>query len=411
MSRTVVLLGTLDTKGEEYTFLRTLLQERGLNTILIDVSCKNAHHGYAADYSCHQVAEEGGHRFTQVTIGVRRTAQPIMIEGASRILKKLQAEGKLHGIIAMGGSNGTSIASAVMKRLPLGLPKLIVSTMGSGNVIQYVGSKDITMMYSVTDVVLSRVTRKIFANAAAAIAGMAESEVSPEEEVKPMLGMTMYGLTQPCVFAARELLEEHGYEVVIFHGSSGSANMEELTEEGNFDGVLDFTTTAIIDEVVGGNATAGRERLKAAGERGIPQVVSTGAIDMVNFSAPETIPDKWRHRLFFRYNPQVTLMRANEEENKALGTLFAKRLNRAKGPTALVIPLRGFSDLDREGGPMGTTLDGTPVRPWYCPEANRAFVQAVKSNLTKGELVEVDAHINEPDFAQAVIQVFLRLAE
>ncbi|MFC1983968.1 Tm-1-like ATP-binding domain-containing protein [Chloroflexota bacterium] len=410
MSRTVVLLGTLDTKGEEYTFIRAVLQERGLDTILIDVSCKDADHGYAADYPCNQVAEEGGHRFAQVATGVRRTAQPIMIEGASLILKKLQTEGKLNGIIAIGGSNGTSIASAVMRRLPLGLPKLIVSTMGSGNVGEYMGSKDIAMMYSVTDVVLSRLTRKIFANAAAAIAGMAEGEVSPEEEPKPMLGMTMYGLTQPCVFAARKLLEEHGYEVVIFHGSSGSANMEELTEEGTFDGVLDFTTTAITDKLVGGNATARCERLRAAGERGIPQVVSTGAIDMVNFSAPETVPEQWQHRLFFRYNPQVTLMRANEEENKALGTLFAQRLNRAKGPTTLIVPLRGFSDLDRDGGPMGTTLDGTPVRPWYYPEANRAFVQAVKSNLTRGKLVEVDAHINDPDFAQAAVQVFLRLA-
>ena len=271
----------------------------------------------------------------------------------------------------------------------------MVSTLASGDTRPYVGSVDVTMMYSVVDISgINRVSERILSNAAAAIAGMAQAYVNfqPAPGVKPMVGATMFGVTTPCVTEARQYLEERGYEVLVFHATgTGGRSMEALVNGGFLAGVLDITTTELADELVGGVLSAGPDRLEAAGNHGLPQVVSLGALDMVNFGPMDTVPEKFRQRKLYKHNPTVTLMRTTPEECAELGRIIARKLNQAKGPVALFIPLRGVSMIDTEGG------------AFYAPEADKALIDNLTAGLQKNiEVHALDMDINDPRFARAM---------
>lgn len=402
--KTVLLIGTLDTKGKEYQYVREKLEAEGIRSLLMDVSCKGFDPEFSSDIQCKEVARTAKTDFDSVSQMERVPAQKAMTEGAIKLSEELFRQGKFHGIMALGGSNGTAIACAVMQRFPVGMPKLMVSTMASGDVRGYVGWKDIVMFHPVGDISLNGMTRKIFSNAARAIAGMLKEEKSAAEARKVQIALTVFGVVQPCAERARSILEEKGYEVMLFHTSgTGGMALEELVKQGEIDAVLDISTTEVTDEVVGGVLTAGPHRLEAAGARGIPQVIIPGAIDLVNFKTPDTVPEKWKDRIFYRHTPHIMLMRTNVEESAILGRVFAEKLNQAKGPSLVLVPLEGFSAYDSPKGPKAIRLDGSPSPlPWFWPEADRAFYSALKENLNVSRVgyQELSMHINESRFAE-----------
>jgi uncharacterized protein (UPF0261 family) len=389
---TVVLLGTLDTKGIEYAFLRDRLRERGADVLVVDAGV-NEPVGLEPDISRQEVARAGGANVDQLAAGGDRgAAVTAMAAGAEQVVLRLHAEGKLAGILALGGSGGSSIATRAMRALPVGVPKLMVSTVASGDTRAYVGAVDVTMMYSVVDISgVNRVSARIMANAAGAIAGMVDARV-PELEAKPLIGATMFGVTTPCVTRARERLEELGYEVLVFHATgAGGESLEALARGGFLAGVLDTTTTELADELVGGVFPAGPGRLEAAGAAGVPQVVSLGALDMVNFGPRETVPPQFEGRNLYVHNPTVTLMRTTSEECAELGRTIGRRLSGAHGPTALFVPLKGVSMIDVEG------------QPFYDAGADAALFAALRETLADSvEVHEVDTDINDPEFAVAM---------
>ena len=394
MSKTVLLIGTLDTKGREYAYVRDLIRGRGLETFVLDAGVLGEP-VFTPDSPAARTAEAGGDSLAKLREKHDRGyALEIMGLGARALAVKLAAEGKFDGVISLGGSGGTSIGTTAMKALPVGMPKLMVSTMASGNVGPYVGVKDITMMHSVVDVSgLNRLSRRIFANAAGAIGGMVE-QTMPKTEEKPLIGATMFGVTTPCVDRVRERMEASGYEMLVFHAvGSGGRSFEALISDGVFDGIVDATTTEWCDELVGGVLSAGPERLDAAAKKGIPQIVSLGALDMVNFGPRDTLPAKFEKRNIYIHNPEVTLMRTTPEECAKLGEIIAKKLNKTTGPTALFVPLKGVSAIDVEG------------MPFYDPAADAALFGAIRTNLdrSKVELVELDLAINDPAFADAMV--------
>ena len=398
---TVVAVGTLDTKGPEYAYLTDRLRSLGADVILVDVGVLgDATTG--ADISRDEVARAAGTDVdTLVAAGDRGAAVEAMARGAAEIVKRLHEDGKLDGIVGLGGSGGSSIISRAMHRLPVGVPKLLVSTMASGDTSRYVGAVDVTMMYSVVDVAgINQISARIIGNAAAAIVGMAKMAV-PKVGGKPLIAASMFGVTTPAVTAAREWLEARGYEVLVFHQTgTGGRSMEELVRAGFIKGVLDVTTTELCDELVGGILPAHPERVEVAGAEGIPQVVSLGALDMVNFGPRETVPDRFRDRTFYVHNPTVTLMRTTPEECAELGRRLARKLNSAVGPTALYIPLRGVSAIGTEG------------QPFHDPAADQALVRALRDNLDDGvEVHEMDLAINDEAFAIAMAERLVTMIE
>jgi uncharacterized protein (UPF0261 family) len=392
---TVVLLGTLDTKGIEYEYLRRQVQASGCEVILIDAGVKGEPL-VKPDITRDDVAKAVGADVAQLAAaGDRGVAVETMARGASIIVQDLFSKGRLQGILGLGGSGGTSLITVSMRALPVGVPKLMVSTVAAGDTRPYVGATDITMMYSVVDIAgINRISERILSNAAAAITGMARGyetfQSSPN--VKPLVGATMFGVTTPCVTEARKYLEERGYEVLVFHATgTGGQSMEALVKGGFIAGVLDITTTELADELGGGVFSAGPDRLEIAGALGIPQVVSLGALDMVNFGPMESVPEKYRHRKLYKHNATVTLMRTTPEECAQLGHIIARKLNQAKGPVTLFIPLRGISMIATEGG------------AFYDPEADRALIDALKADLESHvEVHELDMDINDPHFAEAM---------
>ena len=393
MSKTILIIGTLDTKGREYAYVRDLIRGRGHETLVMDVGVMGEP-VFEPDIAAAEVAKAGGSSLEALREkGDRGEALTVMARGARTLTSQLHAEGKIDGVISLGGSGGTSIATAAMQALPVGFPKVMVSTMASGDVSPYVGVKDITMMYSVVDVAgLNRISRRIFANAVGAICGMVEQEM-PAAEDKPLIAATMFGVTTPCVTRVREKLEDAGYEVLVFHATgSGGRAMEALIEGGFIAGVADITTTEWCDELVGGVLSAGPHRLEAAAKAGVPQVVSLGALDMVNFGPLDSVPEQFKDRNLYVHNPTVTLMRTTPEECAQLGEIIASKLNQTTGPTALFIPLKGVSMIDAEG------------QPFYDPEADAALFQALRDHIDreKVELIELDMHINDPEFADAM---------
>jgi len=388
---TVVLLGTLDTKGAEYAFLRDRVREHDVDVLLVDAGIHEPL--VEPDIGRDEVARAAGADVMALAeAGDRGAAVAAMGAGAEAVVRRLYAEERLDGILALGGSGGSSIATRAMRALAVGVPKLMVSTVASGDTRPYVGAVDVTMMYSVVDIAgVNRVSARIMANAAAAIAGMAGAQVPPLEE-KPLVAATMFGVTTPCVTRARERLEELGYEVLVFHATgAGGQSMEALVRGGFLAGVLDVTTTELADELVGGVLSAGPERLQAAGEVGLPQVVSLGALDMVNFGPRETVPEKFEGRNLYVHNPTITLMRTTPEENAELGREIGRKLSAATGPTVLFVPLKGVSMIDVEG------------QPFYDAAADEALRAGLLETLDgRVELHEVDTDINDPAFATAM---------
>jgi uncharacterized protein (UPF0261 family) len=391
--KTVLVIGTLDTKGREYDYVCNLIRARGHRPFVLDAGVLGEP-TFVPDSPASRTAEAGGGSLAELRERRDRGhALEIMGLGARAIALDLLAKGGFDAVFSMGGSGGTSIGATAMQALPVGLPKLIVSTMASGNVGPYVDVKDITMMYSVVDVAgLNRVSRQVFANAAGAICGMAEQAAVTGEQ-RPLVAATMFGVTTSCVDRVRERMESAGYEMLVFHAvGSGGRSMESLVADGFISGIADVTTTEWCDELVGGVLSAGPERLDAGAKAGVPQVVSLGALDMVNFGPRDTLPPQFESRNIYVHNPQVTLMRTTPEECAQLGEIIATKLNRVTGPTALFIPLKGVSAIDVEG------------MPFYDPIADAALFDAIRTHLdrSKVELVELDLPINDPAFADAM---------
>jgi uncharacterized protein (UPF0261 family) len=389
---TVVLVGTLDTKGHEYEYLRERVRGHGVDVVLVDAGVLGEP-AVQADVTREEVARAGGAEVAGLAAaGDRGAAVTAMARGAAEVAKRLHADGRLDGILALGGSGGSAIATQAMRGLPVGVPKLMVSTVASGDTRPYVGAVDVAMMYSVVDIAgLNRVSERILSNAAGAIAGMAKVELG-ERPGKPLIGSTMFGVTTPCVTRARERLEELGYEVLVFHATgTGGQSMEALVEGGFLAGVLDITTTELADDLVGGVLSAGPDRLEAAGRRGMPQVVSLGALDMVNFGPLETVPEHFRGRNLYVHNPTVTLMRTTPDECRELGRRIGRKLSAAQGPTALFVPLRGVSMIAAEG------------QPFHDPDADTALLEGLRETLgATVEVHELDLDINDPEFALAM---------
>jgi uncharacterized protein (UPF0261 family) len=402
----VILIGTLDTKGLELAFVRDLLHAAGLATIVVDAGVWGQP-SFTADISREQVFEAAGTNLEDTRQeNDRGKAIAAAAEGVAQTVRTLmRSPGEVEGVVALGGSAGTTIGTAAMRAVPFGVPKLMVSTLASGQVKQFVGVRDICMMHSVVDISgLNRISRTVLANAAGAMIGMVRQRRDKGREPgatedKTLLAATMFGVTTPCVEAARQIVEQRGYEVLVFHATgTGGMTMESFIRDGLIRGVLDLTTTELADELVGGELSAGPDRLTAAGLRGVPQVISLGALDMVNFGPPATVPEKFKERKSYQHNPNVTLMRTTPAENDQLGRQIAQRASASRGPTAILVPLKGVSAIDREG------------QPFWWPEADRALFQSLR-NWTgpQVKLIELDLHINDPAFAEAAARKLLEL--
>ena len=391
----VFLPGTFDTKGTEFAFLKSLLEKQGFHCICADAGVLNPP-SFAPDISREDVFLAAGTTLKKVLLEKNRgVAVEAAANGLAKIALDLFNQGKIHGVLGMGGSAGTTLGTSAMRALPFGIPKIMVSTLASGQVRPFVGVKDITMMHSVVDICgLNRISTKVLSNAAYAMAGMLNAPAISSTLEKPLLAATMFGVTTPCVELSRNILEQSGREVLVFHATgTGGLTMESFIRDGLIKGVLDITTTELADELVGGILSAGNERLTAAGIMGIPQVISVGALDMVNFGPMDTVPEKFRSRRLVAHNSNVTLMRTTPEENDLLGKEIALKANAAKGPTAIIFPLHGISALDASG------------QPFWWPQANQALRESLKLWLSPGvEYIEMDLHINDPAFGEACAQ-------
>ncbi|MSU79414.1 MAG: UPF0261 family protein [Gemmataceae bacterium] len=411
----IILLGTLDTKGVEFQFVRDHLNAIGLTTLVIDAGVTGPP-TFAPDIGRERVFAAAG---TTLDAVVRANDRGKAVEaaaiGAAKLVSELHAQGKVDGVLGLGGSAGTTIGTAAMRALPFGVPKLMVSTLASGQVKSFVGVRDIAMLYSVVDISgINRISRTVLTNAANAMAGMVQFSRSPLASAnstlakgerlngnsgndKPLITATMFGVTTPCVEAARKQIELSGYEVLVFHATgTGGMTMESFINDGIVEGVLDITTTELADELVGGTLTAGKDRLTAAAIRGVPQVISVGAIDMVNFGPRETVPEKFNDRKFYIHNANVTLMRTTPAENDKLGKEIAEKASAARGATAILLPLKGVSAIDREG------------QPFWWPEADKALFQSIRNWVgPQVKLIELDLHINDPEFARIAAETLL----
>lgn len=398
--KTVAVLGTFDTKGKELKFIKECIEEHGLKTLCINTGVFEP--VVEPDISSAEVAAAVGADINAIVEKRdRATATEVLAKGTEKLIPQLYAEGKFDGIISIGGSGGTSLATPAMRQLPLGVPKVMVSTMASGDVSPYVGTSDIVMIPSVVDAEgLNDISKVIFSNAANAVVGMVQNRKEIESDGKPLLAATMFGVTTPCVKAAEDYLHEQGYDVLVFHATgTGGKCMEALIDQGFIKGVLDLTTTEWCDEVVGGVLNAGPGRLTAAGKNGIPQVVSVGALDMVNFGPMDTVPAQFKDRNLYKHNPTVTLMRTTADELKSIGHEIATRLADATGKTTLMLPLKGVSMIDVEG------------QPFYDAEADKVLFDTLRTELANSnvEIVELDTDINDKEFAVAAAKKLISL--
>ncbi|ADK15359.1 hypothetical protein WX45_02779 [Clostridium ljungdahlii DSM 13528] len=400
--KTIAIAGTFDTKGSEYSYAKELIENLGLGTFTIHTGVFEP--TFEPDVSNDEVAKAAGADLKDIVAKRDRAwATAVLSKGMEKLVPELYKQGKFDGIISFGGSGGTSLATPAMRALPIGVPKVMVSTVASGNTEPYVGTSDIVMMPSVVDVAgLNSISTKIFTNAVFAIAGMVKFENTKVVDKKPLVAATMFGVTTPCITAAREYLEKRGYEVLVFHATGiGGRSMEALIDGGFIEGVLDLTTTEWADEIIGGVLNAGPDRLEAASRKSIPQVVSVGALDMCNFGPYDTVPEKFKKRNLYKHNPTVTLMRTNIEKNKAIAEKLVEKLNLAKEKTALFIPLKGVSGIDVEG------------QPFYGPEEDKVLFDTLINNVNKNavEIIEMDCDINDVKFAQAAAQKLIDMME
>jgi uncharacterized protein (UPF0261 family) len=398
--KTIAIAGTFDTKGNEYLYVKELLESIGLNTFTIHAGVFKP--VFIPDVSNEEIAKEAGLDIKILADKKDRAlSMEVLSKGMEKLVPKLYKEGRFDGIISLGGSGGTSLVTPAMRALPIGVPKVMVSTVASGNTSQYVGISDIIMIPSVVDVSgLNSISTKIFTNAVFAIAGMVKFENTKVIDKRPLIAATMFGVTTPCVTAAREYLENKGYEVLVFHATgTGGRAMESLINAGFIEGVLDLTTTEWVDEIVGGVLNAGPHRLEAAAKNNIPQVVSVGAVDMCNFGPYDTVPSKFLNRNLYKHNPTVTLMRTTVEENEEVAKKIAEKLNMAKGKTSLFLPLKGVSGIDVEGG------------PFYGREEDKMLFNTLRNEINKDvvEIVEMDCDINDVKFAETSAQRLIDL--
>lgn len=400
MPKTIVIPATLDTKGEETAYVRREIERRGHQTIIIDVGVLGGPQ-IGADIPREEVARAGGRSLGELAEAAERGADRteatnVMIAGVQKIVRQLHSEGKLDGIISLGGSTGAAIGTSAMSVLPIGVPKLMVST---GFELQFVGHKDIAMLQTPADILgLNSIMRKTLASAAGAIAGMVEAEV--EEQIKPLIGVTALGVTTPAVMNMKPLLAEKGYEPIVFH--TDTQVLDELVQEGRISGIIDLTTFEVMiplafhlpEELAEG-------RLRLAGERGLPQAIVPGGLDMfVIPGTKETVPSEYKERVLHAHGPDRVLVRTSKEEVAKAARIIAERANRAVGPVAMVIPLRGFSAVDKEG------------QHFYDPDADGAFADVVKGVVREEvDIVEVDAHINDDEFARRLVNLFGELVE
>lgn len=403
MAATIVMLGAFDTKATEYAYLRARLLALGHRVRAVNTGVLGGTERFPVDVPAEDVARAAGADLNVLREKRDRgAAMKAMAQGAAVVVQRLHAEGELGAVIGMGGTGGSSVIAAAMRALPLGVPKVLVSTAAGGDTSAYVGLKDVTMIPSIVDIAgLNRISRLILARAAGAVSGMAEAELPAAAESKPVIAATMFGNTTACVGACTQALEAAGYEILVFHATgTGGRTMEALVDEGLVDAVLDITTTEWADAVCGGIFSAGETRLDAPGRRGLPHLIVPGCIDMVNFGPADTVPKKYRDagRLLYEWNPAVTLMRTNAEENRRMGEVFAKKANAAKGPVAFLLPLRGVSILDGDG-------------ERFCDRAaDAAFAEALRANLRAGIPVEkLDANINDEAFSKRAAERMLEL--
>jgi uncharacterized protein (UPF0261 family) len=400
LNKIVLCIGTLDTKGPELQFIKQLIErKKGYNALVMDIGSLGIA-PFAADITAEEVATAAGSTIQKVrALKEAGPAAKIMTVGAIRIVKDLYRSGKFHGAISIGGGMGSGVASAVMRELPIGMPKFMLSSQKivQAGIRNYVRTKDIVIMPSVADIAgFNRLTRDALRKSVGAIIGMMEATESEASE-KPFVFMTMTGLSTGCGLKVKSFLEEKGFEVAVFHTIGvGGETFEELLKSYWVSGVIELGLNEIGNELFGGLASAGPNRLQAAGEKGIPQIITPGCIDIINFLAPETLPDRYKDRPLCFHNPQATLPRLNAEEFRLIGETMGKKLNRAVGPVRVLIPIRGFSSLDRQGN------------IFYDPITDRAFIDSLKSSLKETiEVREVDAHINDEEFAEVVANEFM----
>ena len=401
----IALLCTLDTKGEHAAFIKAHIERHGHAVVLVDIGVLGEP-GLAADITRREIAAAGGADLDALAAAKDRgVALAAMSAGAAAVMIKLYSEGRLDGILGLGGGSGTAIATTAMRALPVGVPKVMISTMASTvKAASYVGTRDIVMANTITDIVgMNPILRSVLANGAAAVCGMAEAAaeagVTAAKADRPTVAITAFASTNAAVMHAHELLTRAGCETLIFHANgTGGRAMEELIKQGAVDAVLDITTTELADELCGGFLSAGAYRLEAAGARGIPQVVLPGALDMVNFTTPDTVPAKYAARLLAIHSPNTTLMRTTAEENRALGRCVGEKLAQARRPALLMVPLRGFSIYDRVGG------------VFHAPDNDRAFMDEAERVLgSHGEVLRLDAHINDPVCAETAVARLLAM--
>jgi uncharacterized protein (UPF0261 family) len=408
MIPTVVLVGSLDTKGPEYAFAKACLEASEVTPVVVDFGVLGEP-SFPPDFTADEVARAGGAclqelRFTREGSDTRAVALATMERGVSAILSRLRAEGRCDSVLGMAGSGGSTVISGAMRCLPIGVPKLLVSTMASGNVGGYVGTRDLIIAYPITDIAgLNGISRKILSNAAAAAAGMARGvPLATQVADRPLVAITMFGITTPGVLRIRAHLEKAGFDPVVFHATgSGGRAMEEMIDENLIDGVIDYTTSELVDELLGGIFPAGPHRLEAAGRKGIPQVVVPGALEVLNFGPRTTLPEKYNRpeRKCIVHNLNVCAVRTNREESAELGRILAEKVNMAKGPVAVMLPLKG---LDKYEQP--------PDGPWIDEEADGVLFSAIKSKLRPDiQVTELPYNINDPDFADSTFETFLRL--
>lgn len=395
---TIAVLGTLDTKGAEHAFITQEIRQRGHETLMIDVGT-----GAPATVD-HQITREevagAGAVDLKAVLAKKDRGECVaaMAKAAPVLLKQLVEEGRIQGVVSLGGGGGTAIATVAMRALPVGFPKLMISTLASGNTEHYVGTKDIVMMPSIVDVSgLNRISRTIFTRGAGAICGMVESKVNATED-KPIIVASMFGNTTQCVEEAKKILEQAGYEVLVFHSTgAGGRCMESLIESGMVAGVLDITATEWADELVGGVLSAGPHRHEATGKAKLPAIVVPGCLDMVNFGEPDTVPSKYTGRTFYHHNPQVTLMRTNPEECAQLGRILAEKINAYAAPVTVLLPLKAIS------------IISAPGQSFYDPSADEALFSAIRSHLRSDiPVIEQEAEINHPEFAKACAEALLK---
>jgi len=400
MPKTVVMVGALDTKADDFRFVKGLIEAAGAATIVVDFGVMGSP-GLEPDIGRVEVAAAAGVDLARLASGDHKDeAMRVMAAGLAAVVARLHAEGRVDGILAMGGSGGTSIVTTAMRTLPVGVPKVMVSTVGGGDVSAYAGTKDITFIPSIVDVAgFNRISRTIYANAAGAIAGMVKTKVPKPRAEKPLVTASMFGNTTTCVDKARGILEEKGYEVLVFHATgTGGRTMESLIADGYITASLDITTTELADEVCGGVFSAGPDRMMAAARAGIPTVLVPGCVDMCNFWGIDTIAEKYKKRNLYQWNPNVTLMRTTPAENSRIGQMIAAAANASTGPVAILLPLRGVSQLDSPGG------------PYWDPEADAACYNSIKANLRPDlPVIEIDANINDPEFADRAVEELLEM--